>query len=217
MSSPTAHPAHSAPNDLPEMLASTIGPACHELRSPLAVVYGFAKMLQGRTAVLKEAGVDPRWIDSIVNGSDRLDVLLDDLATMGRMAADRIHPSADMVPIADVVDRAVEAAGARSHVSIEGDTGAVAHADFGWLERAVGRVIAALRYDDEVRLSIGWSAGAHGVTIAINVGPAASIVETDPSNATIGLNLARMSVLRMGGEFDRSDAGVELRLPLAPS
>jgi signal transduction histidine kinase len=195
------------------MLASAIGPACHELRSPLAVVYGFSKMLQGRSAVLQEAGVDPRWIDSIVNGSDRLDVLLDDLAMMGRMAADRVHPSVDAVSIDNAVRSAVKTAGAEAHVSIEGEVATHATVDFAWLERSLARVISSLRYDEEIRLAISWASGPREVSITISVGPSATFVETDPSNATIGLNLARMSVLRMGGRFDRSDAGVVISLP----
>ena len=34
-------------HDTQELLRLAIGPACHELRSPLAVVYGFARMLEG--------------------------------------------------------------------------------------------------------------------------------------------------------------------------
>ena len=72
--------------ELEQLLAVSIGPACHELRSPLAVVYGFSRMLE----VSEQA--DPAHIQHILQGSSRLDELLDQLATMGRIAACRTVP-----------------------------------------------------------------------------------------------------------------------------
>ena len=66
------------------LLRQAIGPACHELRSPLAVVYGFARMLENGSS-LDEAAMT-KYVTQIVRSAERLDHMLDDLSKIGRDA-----------------------------------------------------------------------------------------------------------------------------------
>jgi signal transduction histidine kinase len=62
--------------------------ACHDLRTPLATVYGFARTL-ARTELEPPAG---RYLEMIEAASQQLGALLDDLGLVARIEAGRYEP-----------------------------------------------------------------------------------------------------------------------------
>ena len=63
--------------------------ACHDLRTPLATVYGFARTL-ARTDL--EAPAD-RYVEMIEAASDQLDELIEQLSILARIESGRFDPS----------------------------------------------------------------------------------------------------------------------------
>lgn len=197
-------------DELRQVLAEAIGPACHELRSPLAVVYGFARMLQGKERELAAAGLDARWIDSIVGGSERLDALLDDLSRIGRICAGRVHPEAGHADVEAAIAEAIDGLG--EWVSYVGPPDQVVRADHAWLVEAVSGVVRALRYDDGVRVRIDAHRTQTGSELVFSTGPESLAVATETSAAVLSLNHARVMVLAMGGSFHNDERSIRIAL-----
>jgi signal transduction histidine kinase len=61
-----------------------VGAACHDLRTPLATVFGFARTLE------RQGGLDERqarYVEMIIAGADDLNRLIEDLAVVARIEA----------------------------------------------------------------------------------------------------------------------------------
>ena len=108
--------------------------ACHDLRTPLATVQGFAKTLT------RQGGYDERtlrWLGLIDEASEEVVQLLDLLSLAARIESGRYEPVTQVVDSLLVAQRAVpEATGAGTAVTVEPD--AVARALAG-LVRAASR------------------------------------------------------------------------------
>jgi signal transduction histidine kinase len=108
--------------------------ACHDLRTPLATVQGFAKTL------LRQEGFDERtqrWLGLIDEASDEVVQLLDLLSLAARIEGGRYEPLTQVVDSLQLARRAApEAAGVGTAVTVEPD--AVARALAG-LARAASR------------------------------------------------------------------------------
>ena len=105
-------------------LASTVSLACHDLRTPLATVSGFAKTL------LRGDGLDERtarFVGMIDEASDQLAELLDELGVLARIESGRYEPAlleADTLELATCDDGRVAAAGAGETVETDVAVGA---------------------------------------------------------------------------------------------
>ena len=108
--------------------------ACHDLRTPLATVQGFAKTLT------RQGGLDERterWLGLIDEASEEVVGLLDLLSLAARIEDGRYEPVTQAVDSLVLAQRAVpEATGAGAEVTVEPD--AVARALAG-LVRAASR------------------------------------------------------------------------------
>ena len=108
--------------------------ACHDLRTPLATVQGFAKTL------LRQEGFDERterWLGLIDEASNEVVQLLDLLSLAARIESGRYKPVPQVVDSLQLAQRAVpEATGVGAAVTVEPD--AVARALAG-LARAASR------------------------------------------------------------------------------
>ena len=97
--------------------------ACHDLRTPLATVYGFARTLS-RTDLPDPA---PRYVEIIEAASGQLAELLDELALVARIESDRYQPtlvdadSLELVRLAaeELGDGAVAVSGEGARVRVE--------------------------------------------------------------------------------------------------
>ena len=72
---------HEEQGDAPRFPAQ-VAVACHDLRNPLATVYGFARTLE-RLGGLDERQM--RYLGMVVAGAQELTRLIDDLSTLTRL------------------------------------------------------------------------------------------------------------------------------------
>jgi signal transduction histidine kinase len=108
--------------------------ACHDLRTPLATVSGFAHTLA------RLEGIEPpadRYLEMILAGSEQMDELLDDLALAARIEGGRFEPHVYASHTRELVDAAAKRLGERTTAGGEGEPLEVDH------ERAA-RAVSAL-------------------------------------------------------------------------
>jgi len=97
--------------------ARLVSLACHDLRTPLATVNGFARTLE-RTVEL-EAPAD-RYVEMIVAAVAQLDELLDELSLVARIEADRYDPNLQEVDTLALARAAADRLG-EDRVKVEGE------------------------------------------------------------------------------------------------
>ena len=108
--------------------------ACHDLRTPLATVYGFARTItraDGLDATLKS------YSEMIEQASQQLTELLDELSLVARIEGDRYDPPRETVSTAELAATASERLGA-DRVAVSGNGTDVQ------VDAAAGRSVSAL-------------------------------------------------------------------------
>jgi signal transduction histidine kinase len=99
--------------------ARLVSLGCHDLRTPLATVFGFARMLQ-RTGNLDAQGA--RFLQMITEASGEMGGLLDELGTVARIEAGRWEPAlvpADTLDLAQSDDERIMATGRGETIETE--------------------------------------------------------------------------------------------------
>jgi signal transduction histidine kinase len=208
----TAAQAPATTAELHELLARSIGPACHELRGPLAAAYGFGRMLQTSDALPESLA---RYADQVVRGCERLDGMLDSLSTMGRVAAGRVTPDRTHVSVVAAVREAAADGRHADAVTLTSAPGedVVADVDRAWLLRALGGIFDALRYNDDIRVSVAVSHRPHAVILAVRTHSDLPDVDTAVGAAALSIACARVQIATMAGSLASVDGGVDLTLP----
>jgi signal transduction histidine kinase len=185
--------------------ARLVSLACHDVRTPLATVHGFAKTIE-RTAPL-----DPpadRYLEMIEAASAQMAELLDELSLAARIESGRYEPvlrDADTLALAQ--DAAVRLGAERVHVSGEG---AVVATD----EPAVARGVAALAQSalrhgglEEVDVLV------RGLEIDVSpVTPASAQVVLGEDLRDLGAAVAARLVRALGGDVTLAGETVTIRL-----
>jgi signal transduction histidine kinase len=124
----------------------------HELKTPVAIVKGYADVLRRIDEPIP--GVQRRLLTALIRGADRIDRLVTDLLILWQLQIGRLTPVEERANLVDLVETVVarfepEAA---ERVSIAGQSPVVVAADRQLLERAVcGLVDNALRYSPDGR------------------------------------------------------------------
>jgi signal transduction histidine kinase len=135
--------------------ARLVSLACHDVRTPLATVHGFARTLT-RTAPLEPPA--DRYVEMIVAASAQMAELLDELSLVARIEAGRYDPALREVATLALAEGARERLGEdRVRVSGEGVTIAT---DAEPVERGISALVqAALRHGglDEVDVVVAGS------------------------------------------------------------
>ena len=139
---------------LPEdpQFATLVMLACHDLRTPLATVHGFAHTL-ARSEDLDETTA--RYVEMINAAATQLAELIDDLSVAARLVGGRYDPPLRAVDTLELAQSAAEQLG-DERVLVSGD-GAVVELDAEAAERAVGALArCALRHGgfEEVELAV---------------------------------------------------------------
>jgi two-component system sensor histidine kinase KdpD len=122
--------------------ARLVSLACHDLRTPLATVYGFARTL----ARTEEIG-DPaaRYVAMIEAASQQMTELLDELGLAARIEAGRYDPVLQQRDTLELARAAAEHAG--DVVTVSGGPGEIVDVDAPSFERALaGLALAAQRH-----------------------------------------------------------------------
>jgi len=174
--------------------------ACHDLRTPLATVTGFAKTLL-RTAELDER--DARYVELIDAAADQLAGILDDLARLSRIEGGRYEPAlvaTDTAALATSPDQRVSVSGHGE--AIDTDAPAVQHA----LEALA---VAAARHGgiDEV----AWTVHGRELELTpVSATAAPVVLGDDPKD--FGALVARRVIEALGGSVKLEGDVLRVRL-----
>ena len=185
--------------------ARLVSLACHDLRTPLATVNGFARTLE-RTVDL-EAPAD-RYVEMIVAAVAQLDELLDELSLVARIEADRYEPNLQDVDTLALAQAAVERLG-EDRVKVEGD-GAPVRVDPAAVERGVSALVqAALRHGGLETVDVR----VRGPEIdVVRVTAAASPVVTGADLRDLGAAVAVLLLEALGGGVSVDGETLTIRL-----
>ncbi len=173
--------------------ARLVSLACHDLRTPLATVHGFAK-------TLARSGLEPpsdRYVEMIEAASAQLSELLDELSLAARVADGRYDPTlreADTLELA----RAAAARLGEERVVVSG-VGAAIETDPDAVERGIAALAqSALRHGgfDEVTVEVA------GEELRISpVTPASAPVVLGEDLRDLGAAVAARLVAHLGGSL----------------
>lgn len=197
--------------DTQELLRLSIGPACHELRSPLAVVYGFARMLENAPGLDEEA--QAKYVSQIVRSAERLDHMLDDLSKIGRIAAARMHPNYEHVPLRSVIDDLCATSTNEGRLTVDAGADVAVKADPAWLTESLQAVIDGLCFEEGIDVRLTWRHEPHDVQVHIVPNSSFPMIDVEPDKSGLGISLARMRIVAMGGGFEGSGDRIVITLP----
>jgi signal transduction histidine kinase len=179
--------------------------ACHDLRTPLATVHGFARTLVGMEGIEEPAR---RYLGMIDSASDQLAELVDELALAARIEAGRYDP---VLVEADTLELA-RAAGTRlgeERVAVDGE-GAQVSIDRDATERSVAALArCALRHGGLERVELSVRGPELGLT---PITPASAPVVLGEDLRDLGAAVAVRLLSAQGGSA--AVEGETLRLTL---
>jgi len=174
--------------------------ACHDLRTPLATVYGFARTLS-RGGDLDERNA--RFVGMIEAASEQMTDLLDQLGVLARIESDRYDVGlveADTVDLATTDDERVETVG--EGVTLETDERS--------LKRALEALaVAAVRHGGVP--TVTWTVRGRELELAPVTAAAARVV-TAEELLDLGSIVARRVVERLGGTVELDGETLRIRL-----
>ena len=179
--------------------------ACHDVRTPLATVHGFAKTL-ARTAALEPP--HDRYVEMIETAAAQIAELLDELSLVARIESGRYAPGLREADTLALAQSAAERLGVE-RVRVAG-TGTTVETDPEAVERGVAALVqAALRHGglDEVDVAVdGTELRASPVTAA------SAPVLLGEDLRDLGAAVAVRLVQRLGGSVAVRDGTLLIRL-----
>ena len=185
--------------------ARLVSIACHDIRTPLATVHGFARTL-ARVELVDPA---PRYVEMIEEASAQVADLLDQLVLVTRIAEDRYQPTLSEVDSLELARRAAADEGVAPEAV--GGEGAPVQVDEVAVQRAVGQLFRAAR--------------RHGGLEAIEVTVKGPVIELGPitkfsgpvvsgeSLKELGAPAAVMVIEALGGSVEVDGELARIRLP----
>jgi signal transduction histidine kinase len=184
-----------------EGFTSAVNLACHDLRTPLATISGFAKTLI-RAGELPER--EGRFLGMIDEAAMQLAGLVDQLSLAGRIESGRYTPN-----LSDVDTFELAASSDDERVSVSG-IGVLLETDAQVIRDALAALaLAALRHG-EVE-TIGWHVSGRELTLS-PVLPGAAPVVDGTSPLDLGALVARMAIERLGGSLQVNGEKALVRL-----
>jgi signal transduction histidine kinase len=190
-------------NDRP--FAELVSVACHDILTPLATVYGFARTLEQQS--LEDPA--PRYVEMISAASKQIDELVDQLRLAARIEAGMYKPT---LVEGDSLELAREAAGRleEGRVDVTG-RGAPVLVDpeptvraLSQLARATARFGGHEKVDLEVR-------GAELVLSPLSRGARPVVLGEEPRE--LAAPAAALFIRALGGELEAEDERLLIRLP----
>src|SRR5438445_11849410 len=183
-----------------ERFPRVVSLACHDLRTPLATIFGFARTLT-RTGDLDERTM--RFLGMIEEASEQMTGLLDEVGVAARIEGDRWEPAlrdADTLELATSDDERVVTEG-------EGET---IETDPEPLGRALEALaVAASRYGPAEHVT--WRVSGRELELAPITSDAAPVV-TGESIRDLGSLVARMVIEELGGSLELDGETLRVRL-----
>lgn len=185
--------------------ARLVSLACHDVRTPLATVHGFAKTLE-RTAAL--APPSDRYLEMIGQASAQMAELLDELALAARIEDGRYEPVLRELDTLELARAAQERLGA-DRVSVSGE-GAVVATDVDAASRGVSALVqSALRHGGLETVAVLVRGGELDVS---PVTPASSQVVLGEDLRDLGAAVAVRLVRALGGSVSVAGETLTVRL-----
>jgi len=188
-------------------LAQLVSVACHDVLTPLATVYGFARTLE-RLELDEPAD---RYVEMIGAASTQIHELVDQLRLVARIEAGSYAPafvSADSLDLA----RAAAARLEEGRVAVEGE-GAPVRVDREPAERALAQLVrATARYGghDSVTLTVR---GAELLVSPLSRSAAPVVLGEEPRE--LPAPAAAILVRALGGALEARDEALVISLPAA--
>lgn len=174
--------------------------ACHDLRTPLATIYGFARTLT-RGGDLDERSA--RFLGMIEEASEQMTELLNELGVAARIQGDRWEPvlaPVDTLELATTDDERIAATGTGETVETEGETVAQALRSL---------AIAAVRHGPVERVT--WTVDGRTLSLAPVTADAAPVV-TGEDVRDLGSLVARLVIEELGGSLELAGETLTVRL-----
>jgi signal transduction histidine kinase len=189
-----------------ERFAKLISLACHDLRTPLATVYGFARTIS------RAEGLDPTLVsysEMIETASQQLAELLDELSLAARIEGGRYDPKLESVATDELAAAAAERLG-DDRVGVSGD-GAAVTVDPEASKRSVSALVqCALRHGGLEHVDIV----ADGPELRVSpITPASAPVVLGEDLRDLGAAVAVMHVRWLGGSVAVDGETLTVRLP----
>jgi signal transduction histidine kinase len=183
--------------------ARLVSLACHDLRTPLATVNGFARTIQ-RTEEL----VDPlaRYVEMIVAAAEQMTELLEGVSLVARIEASRFDP---MLAEVDTLDLARAAADRLEGTSAEGK-GATVETDADAVTRALAAFASCARRHGPVG-AVTLRVEGRDVVVGPVTAAAGPVIVGDELK-DLGAAVALRAVSALGGNVHLADG--ELRVTL---
>jgi signal transduction histidine kinase len=179
--------------------------ACHDLRTPLATVSGFAHTLQRTDGLGEPAG---RYVEMIQAASEQIAELLEELGLVARLEAGNYAPS---LVEADTLELARSAASRLGEKAAAAGSGAAVRVDRDAVERGLaGLALCALRHGALERVEL--TADGPSVWIEPVIPSAAPIVLGDDLK-DLPAAAARRVVEALGGALELEGERLRVRLP----
>ena len=186
--------------------AKLVSLACHDLRTPLATIFGFARTLT------RSEGLDPTFVgysEMIEAASDQLGELIDELSLAARIESGRYDPKLERVSTDDLAAAAVERLG-DDRVVVSGQ-GADVLVDPETAKRSVSALVqCALRHGglEQVEVVV---AGRELRVSPITASSAPVVLGRDLRD--LGAAVAVIHVERLGGSVSVDGDTLTVRLP----
>jgi signal transduction histidine kinase len=186
--------------------ARLVSLACHDLRTPLATVHGFATTLT-RTADLDERSL--RWLEMIDQAAAQMVELLEELSLAARIEDGRYEPGDREADTLELARAAAERLG-DERVGVSGSGGRAA-VDPTAAGRAVSALAqCALRHGGLDRVDVA----AEGETISIApITDASAPVVLGEELRDLGAAVAVRYIRAVGGDVERHGGTLRVRLP----
>jgi len=184
--------------------------ACHDLRTPLATVNGFARTLERVEALAPPAD---RYLEMILAATDQLAELIDELTLAARIEGGRYEPALQEADSLELARVAAQLLG-EDRVSVEG-SGAPVCVDPGATERGVSALVrSALRHGGLEQVSVRVR-GAEVEVEPITESSAKVVLARDLRD--LGAAVAVRLLETLGGEVAVEGETLRIKLPAAPA
>jgi signal transduction histidine kinase len=179
--------------------------ACHDLRTPLATVYGFSR------TITRAEGLDPKlagYSEMVEAAAQQLSELLDELSLAARIEGGRYEPTLQPVSTAELAEGAAATLGPE-RVAVSGP-GAEVETDPEAMRRSVSSLVqCALRHGglDEVALVVD------GPELRVTpITPASAPVVLGEDLRDLGAAVAVIHIRRLGGSVSVDGETLTIRL-----
>src|SRR5205814_5165161 len=169
---------------------SVVSLACHDLRTPLATIYGFARTLPRVVELDEKSG---RYVQLITEASEQMTGMLDELRTAAQIEGERWEPGlaeANTLELASSEDTRIVVTGYGE--TIETDAASVSRG----LEALA---VAAVRFGPIP--SVTWTVAGRTLELAPVIAGAAPVL-TGEQVRDLGSIVARAVIEALGGSFE---------------